>query len=61
MPRKGPTQKRDVLADPVYNNKVVTKHDVVDQLGNNLIVVYRISQNIPVLSMSFTWHVNFPP
>ena len=25
MPRKGPTQKRDVLADPMYTNKVVTK------------------------------------
>ena len=25
MPRKGHTQKRDVLADPVYGNKVVTK------------------------------------
>ena len=25
MPRKGHTQKRDVLADPVYNNIVVTK------------------------------------
>ena len=25
MPRKGHNQKRDVLADPVYNNKVVTK------------------------------------
>ena len=25
MPRKGHTPKRDVLADPVYNNKVVTK------------------------------------
>ena len=25
MARKGPTQKRDVLADPLYNNKVVTK------------------------------------
>ena len=25
MPRKGHTQKRDVLADPVYNNKGVTK------------------------------------
>ena len=25
MPRKGHTQKRDVLADPMYNNKVVTK------------------------------------
>ena len=24
-PRKGHTQKRDVLADPLYNNKVVTK------------------------------------
>ena len=25
MPRKGHTQKRDVLADPMYNNKIVTK------------------------------------
>ncbi|MEE3392781.1 MAG: 30S ribosomal protein S7 [Lachnospiraceae bacterium] len=25
MPRKGHIQKRDVLPDPVYNNKVVTK------------------------------------
>ena len=25
MSRKGHTQKRDVLADPLYNNKVVTK------------------------------------
>ncbi len=25
MPRKGHTQKRDVLADPKYNNKIVTK------------------------------------
>ena len=25
MPRKGHSQKRDVLADPIYNNKVVTK------------------------------------
>ena len=25
MPRKGHTQKRDVLSDPLYNNKVVTK------------------------------------
>ena len=25
MSRKGHTQKRDVLADPMYNNKVVTK------------------------------------
>lgn len=25
MPRKGHTQKRDVLADPIYDNKVVTK------------------------------------
>ncbi|MBO4288860.1 MAG: 30S ribosomal protein S7 [Lachnospiraceae bacterium] len=25
MPRKGHTQRRDILADPVYNDKVVTK------------------------------------
>ena len=32
MPRKGHTQKRDVLADPMYNNIVVTK------LINNLML-----------------------
>ena len=25
MPRKGHVQKRDVLADPLYNSKIVTK------------------------------------
>lgn len=25
VPRKGHTQKRDVLADPIYNSKIVTK------------------------------------
>jgi len=25
MPRKGPVPKRDVLADPVYNSKLVTR------------------------------------
>ena len=25
MPRKGHVQKRDVLADPIYNSKIVTK------------------------------------
>ncbi|MEE3420102.1 MAG: 30S ribosomal protein S7 [Lachnospiraceae bacterium] len=25
MPRKGHTQKREVLADPIYNSKIVTK------------------------------------
>ena len=25
MPRKGHVSKRDVLADPVYNSKLVTK------------------------------------
>ena len=33
MPRKGHTQKRDVLADPLYGNKVVTK------LVNNIMLV----------------------
>ena len=32
MPRKGHIQKRDVLADPIYNSKVVTK------LGNNIML-----------------------
>ncbi|MGI6452855.1 MAG: 30S ribosomal protein S7 [Syntrophomonadaceae bacterium] len=25
MPRKGPVSKRDVLPDPIYNNKIVTR------------------------------------
>ena len=33
MPRKGHIQKRDVLADPLYNDKVVTK------LINNIMLV----------------------
>ena len=32
MPRKGHVQKRDVLADPLYNSKVVTK------LGNSIML-----------------------
>ena len=34
MPRKGHIQKRDVLADPLYNNKVVTKliNNIMPQL-----------------------------
>ena len=30
MPRKGHTQKRDVLADPIYGNKIVTK--IINQI-----------------------------
>ena len=33
MPRKGHIAKRDVLADPIYNNKIVTK------LINNIMLV----------------------
>ena len=42
MPRKGHIQKRDVLADPVYNSKVVTK------LINNIMLDGKrgIAQNI---------------
>ena len=36
MPRKGHIQKRDVLADPIYNNKVVTK------LINNIMPVLEV-------------------
>lgn len=25
MPRKGPVPKRDVLPDPIYNSKIITK------------------------------------
>lgn len=35
MPRKGHIQKRDVLADPLYNDKVVTK------LINNIMLMVR--------------------
>jgi small subunit ribosomal protein S7 len=27
MPRKGPVPRRDVLPDPIYNSKLVTRHD----------------------------------
>ena len=27
MPRKGPVTKRDVLPDPMYNSKLVTRLD----------------------------------
>ena len=42
MPRKGHIQKRDVLADPIYNNKVVTK------LINNIMLDGKkgVAQNI---------------
>ena len=36
MPRKGHIQKRDVLADPIYNSKVVTK------LVNNIMPVLEV-------------------
>ena len=46
MPRKGHTQHRDVLADPMYNSKVVTKlinNIMLDgKLSNNLAIVHRI-------------------
>src|SRR5574344_517838 len=34
------------------------KHDGINELCYNLIVVYRIRQNISFLNMSFTWHVS---
>ncbi|MGI6003130.1 MAG: 30S ribosomal protein S7 [Lachnospiraceae bacterium] len=42
MPRKGHIQKRDVLADPIYNSKVVTK------LINNIMLDGKkgVAQNI---------------
>ena len=33
MPRKGNVAKRDVLADPVYNSKLVTK--LIPPTGNH--------------------------
>ena len=46
MPRKGHVQKRDVLADPLYNNKVVTK------LINSIMLFETAMNNImPVLEV----------
>ena len=45
MPRKGHTQKRDVLADPIYNNKVVTK------LINNIMLEEAMNNIMPVLEV----------
>ena len=47
MPRKGHIQKRDVLADPLYNDKVVTK------LINNIMLDGKrgVAQKMPVLEV----------
>ena len=47
MPRKGHIAKRDVLADPIYNNKVVTK------LINNVM----LDGKKGVLRRSYTVHL----
>ena len=63
MPRKGHIQKRDVLADPVYNNKVVTKlinnimldgkKGVAEKTGREAIEVFEEAMNnvMPVLEV----------
>ena len=44
MPRKGPVAKRDVLPDPMYNSKLVTrfinKMMVVDKKGKSQTILY---------------------
>ena len=45
MPRKGHIQKRDVLADPLYNNKVVTK------LVNNIMLEVEEKSGKPALEV----------
>ena len=47
VPRKGHIAKRDVLADPIYNNKVVTK------LINNIMLDGKkgVAQKIVYLSL----------
>ena len=56
MSRRGQISKRDVLPDPLYNSKLVTKlinnvmydgkkgvaQKIVDQLGNQLRIVKRV-------------------
>ena len=42
MPRKGHIQKRDVLADPLYNNNVVTKLIIIIMLDGKKGVALKI-------------------
>ena len=39
MPRKGHTQKREVLADPMYDNKVVTK--LINNINSQMVILDR--------------------
>ena len=47
MPRKGPVAKRDVLPDPIYNSKLVTR------LINRLMV----DGNVVKLQQSYITHL----
>ena len=47
MPRKGHIQKRDVLADPIYNNNVVTK------LINNIMLVGKKGGGLKIVYGAF--------
>ena len=47
MPRKGPVEKRDVLPDPIYNSKLVTK------LINKLMLVGKRGTALRILFSAF--------
>ncbi len=51
MARKGHIQKRDVLADPKYNSKVVTK--LINSIGKPAVEVFESAMNniMPVLEV----------
>ena len=44
VPRKGHIAKRDVLADPIYNNKVVTK--LINNIMLDSLMAKRIKSSI---------------
>ena len=48
VPRKGHTLKRDVLADPLYNNKVVTKLVNTIMLDGKKGVAQKIVTRFPI-------------
>ena len=45
------------LIDYIARKTKNVRADVVNQLGNNLVIVDWVCQNVSFLSMSFTWHV----
>ena len=51
MPRKGHIAKRDVLPDPIYNSKVVTR--TMGQFVDGNIGIYKITGNLRLLEILY--------